>query len=43
MRTGDFTMPWSLIGTWMSAVTWSKSQMYTQSATSVAAPSSMSR
>ena len=27
MRTGDFTMPWSLIGRWMSDVTWSKSQM----------------
>ncbi len=27
IRTGDFASPWSLIGTVMSSVRWSKSQM----------------
>lgn len=26
MRTGDLTIPWSLIGTLMSSMRWSKSQ-----------------
>jgi hypothetical protein len=43
IRTGDLTMPWSLIGTVTSSKTWSKSVTYTQSATMVASPNSTSR
>jgi SAM-dependent methyltransferase len=42
MRTGDFTIPWSLIGLSRSSNRWSKSVMYTQSAKSVRAPISTS-
>ena len=43
IRTGVLTIPWSLMGRFTSAYTWSKSHTYTQSATMVAAPNSMSR
>ena len=43
IRTGDFTMPWSLMGRSASSKRWSKSHTYTQSATMQRGPNSTSR